>query len=589
MNRPLRAWIRRNPLWRSYRVGLLLLRTLYIINHERTRVVRAHDRGDMDVRPNIQALVRILREFRETAVDLGGLLIKLGQFLGARVDLLPQEALEELAGLQDDVPPERFEDIQRVLQQEWQAPLDEVCSVVEPKPAGSASLGQVHRAQLRDGRMVAVKVRRPGISAIVRTDLRTLHFVLRVVAWLVPVANKITDLEALYREFSRTVGEELNYIQEGRNAQQFATIFADDPGIVVPAVITEFSTRRVLVLEWLEGIKVTDFAALDAARVDRSQLAERLAASYLKQVLEAGFFHADPHPGNILIQPAAEGDRIVYLDFGMMGTVTASMKDGLRDCFTGVVAQNAAAIVRGLDTLGFLGEGTNHQTIERAVALMLAHFGGGFPTPGAGGRSANGGAVDAQVAMSDMATALYDQPLRLPAQFAFFGRMASMLLGLTLGLAPRFNFIAVATPYARQFIGRGGIAGVLNLFGVDSLGTLSRDLAREGLAAVRALAALPRRLESVLQRAEQGELHLVLEGAAEHALLKNPRGRRRRGVAAMLSRPIPLWLPLGLVGGIAVTRLIGRWSRTRARDALRAAALDAVVDAAREARGPDAR
>ena len=550
------AWTRRNPIWRSYRVGLLLLRTLYIINRERTRVIRAHARGDQDVRPNLQALLRILREFRQTAIDLGGLLIKLGQFLGARADLLPQEALDELAGLHDDVPPERFEDIQRVLEQEWHVPLNDICASVVPMPAGSASLGQVHRAQLKDGRTVALKIRRPGISAIVRTDLRTLRFVLRIVAWLVPAANRITDLSALYREFSRTVAEELDYQREARNAQKFAAIFADDPGIRVPGVISEYSTRRVLVLEWMDGIKVTDFDALDAARVNRQRLADRLTGSYLKQVLEAGFFHADPHPGNILVQPNPNGDRIVFLDFGMMGAITPTMKRGLRDCFRGVVAQDAAIIVRGLEALGFLGEGANREAIERGVSVLLTHFGSGIPERGGRGRG-----VDPREALGDMETTLYDQPFRLPAQFAFFGRMAGMLLGLTVALSPRFNFIAVATPYAQQFMGRGGVEGLLGLLGVESLESLGRDLVRDGLATVRSLSALPRRLEGVLERAERGELHLVVE-SGDLNLRGRPRPPRRLATT-LLNHPVPMWMPLGLVWIFALIRLIGRGSRTR--------------------------
>src|SRR5262249_3437774 len=159
----LKRWGRRNRIWRSYRVALLLLRTLYVINRERSRVVHARAHGDYSVRPNLEALLSVLRNFRLTAIALGGLLIKLGQFLGARADLLPQEDLAELAALQDEVPAERFNDIRCVLEREWGAPVSEVCAEIDPEPAGSASLGQVHRARLHDGRIVAVKVQRPGI------------------------------------------------------------------------------------------------------------------------------------------------------------------------------------------------------------------------------------------------------------------------------------------------------------------------------------------------------------------------------------------------------------------------------------------
>ncbi|HEV7127405.1 MAG TPA: AarF/UbiB family protein [Ktedonobacterales bacterium] len=567
MIRQWQTWTRRNTIWRSYRVGRLLLRTLYTINRERTRVVRAHARGDDDVRPNIEALLRVLREFRHTAVDLGGLLIKLGQFLGARADLLPEEALAELAALHDDVPPERFEDITAVLEHEWKAPLREVVAVIESKPAGSASLGQVHRARLHDGRDVAIKVQRPGIGAIVRTDLRTLRFVLRVVGWLAPAATRIVDLGALYREFSRTVAEELDYQHEGRNAERFAAIFADDPRILVPAVIAEHSTRHGLVLQWMDGIKVTETDALDAAGVDRAALANQLMGAYLKQVLDIGFFHADPHPGNIFVQASSDGDRLVFLDFGMMGVITQRMRAGLRDCFAGVVARDGGLIVRGVDALGFLGEAADRRALERVVDAMLARFSAAGGTGGLGGHGGSAPfarqprGADPRAVYGDIEATLYDQPLRLPANLAFFGRMAGMLLGLTASLAPEFDFIAVATPYAQQFMGTGGIEGILRLLGVESVEVLGRDLLRDGVATLRSLATLPRRLDHVLELAERGELHLT------DASTPRARGRgvrpARRPVAGVLSRPVPVWVPVSLVGAFALTQLVRRVLKPR--------------------------
>ncbi len=531
-------------------MALLLLRTLYIINRERSRVVHARERGDYDARPDLDALLRILREFRQTAIALGGLLIKLGQFLGARADLLPQEALAELAMLQDEVPAERFEDIQRVLEREWGAPIGEVCASIDKETAGSASLGQVHRARLHDGRVVAIKVQRPGIADIVRTDLRTLRFVLRVVAWLAPAANRIVDLGALYREFSRTVYEELDYQQEARNARRFAEIFADDPFILAPGVIPQYTTRHVLVLQWMDGIKITDFAALDAAGVDRLRLANRLTEAYLTQVLQASYFHADPHPGNLLVQPRYDGDRIVFVDFGMMGTISPRMREGLRNCFTGVVSQDAALVVRGLDALGFLSDAANREGIERVVAAMLSQYsnGGGIPM---GRRS---GAEPREV-LGDIESTMYDQPFRLPAQFAFFGRMAGMLLGLTSALSPRYNFIEVAAPYARQFIGGNGADSILRLLGVDSVEALGRDLLRSGVSTARSLAALPSRIDRLLDRVEKGELHVVVESAAA---VRVRRRRARRAMTGVFNRPVPMWLPLGLLGAYGVTRLIWR-------------------------------
>jgi predicted unusual protein kinase regulating ubiquinone biosynthesis (AarF/ABC1/UbiB family) len=543
-----RQWQRRNPVWRSYRVTTLLLRTLYTINRERSRVVRAHARGDFEVHPDVEALVRILRDFRLTAVELGGLLIKLGQFLGARADLLPEAALNELAGLHDDVPPERFADVTTVLERAWHAPLSKICAAIEPQPAGSASLGQVHEAWLTDGSHVAIKVQRPGISAIVRTDLRCLRFVLRVVGWLVPVANRFTDLQALYREFSRTVAEELDYEQEARHAVRFARLFADDASILVPAVVPMYTTRRVLVLEWMDGIKITDFSALDAAGVDRDRLAKHLADAYFTQILMAGYFHADPHPGNLLVQPAGDGERIVFLDFGMMGDITPRMRTGLRECFHGAVARDAARLVRGLDLLGLLADHADRAAVERLVGAMLQRFGG---SPVRQLRE-----TDPREVLGDVERGLYDQPIRLPAEFAFFGRMAGMLLGLMVGLSPRFNFVDVATPYARQFLRRDGLEVVLSLLGVESLEGLGRDLLHSGLATARSLAGLPQRLDRVLERAERGEVHVFIQNAEPPPVAR--KQARRRITPQGLSRPVPLWMPLGLLVLGALTWLVQR-------------------------------
>ncbi|MGH2504222.1 MAG: ABC1 kinase family protein, partial [Ktedonobacterales bacterium] len=287
-------WRRRNSLWRGYRVASLLFRTLLVMNRERERVVRARERGDYEARPDIEALKRVLRDFRVTAIEMGGLLITLGQFFGARADLLPADALAELSALQDEVRPEPFPLIVAALEREYEAPLSEIFTSVDSEPSGSASLGQVHRAVLRDGRVIALKVQRPGIERIVRIDLRALRLTLAVVRWLAPQADRITDLRALYREFSRTVYEELDYQREGRNAEQFARLFTTDERIVVPKVYWERTTHHALALEWIEGIKITNFAELDRQGLDRAALAHTLADSYFTQALDAGFFHADP-------------------------------------------------------------------------------------------------------------------------------------------------------------------------------------------------------------------------------------------------------------------------------------------------------
>ncbi|HEX8730424.1 MAG TPA: AarF/ABC1/UbiB kinase family protein [Ktedonobacterales bacterium] len=564
----LATWRRQNSLWRGYRVASLLLRTLLIMNRERTRVVRARERGDYETRPDIETLKRVLRDFRQTAVEMGGLLIKLGQFLGARADLLPPEALAELAALQDEVRPEPFSAIATVIEEEFHAPASEVFASVNEAPTGSASLGQVHRARLHDGRLVALKIQRPGIERIVRVDLQALKFTLTLARWFSPTADRIIDLRALYREFSRTVFEELDYQREGRNAEQFARIFADDPSIVTPRIYWDYSTRRALALEWIDGIKITDFAALDAAHLDRAELARQLADSYFRQALDAGFFHADPHPGNIFAQPIREAPgqaRLVFVDFGMMGVITAHARRGLRECFAGAVQGDSHRFLDGLEQLGFIGEDANRALLERAIGALLARF-TGVPM-------SQLGRIAPDEALEDVGSALYDQPFRLPAEFAFFGRAMGMLAGLTAALTPDFNFLEVATPHARKLIGELGAGGegLLGLLGASSFEELAQTTLREGLSIVRSLAQLPRQMDRILSKAERGELRIIVEPSIRDEQSRRRRIRRRRdaqredplGLFGPLSRPVPLWAPLSVAGVVAGLALLRRFTRRR--------------------------
>lgn len=547
---------RRNGLWRGYRVASLLFRTLLVMNRERMRVVRARERGDYEARPDIEALKRVLRDFRETAIEMGGLLIKLGQFFGARADLLPPEALAELSSLQDEVRAEPFPLIKQMLEREYHGPLSEVFKSVEAQPAGSASLGQVHRAILKDGRVIALKVQRPGIERIVRVDLQALKLTLTVVRWLAPDADRIVDLRALYREFSRTVYEELDYQREGRNAEHFAQLFANDDRIVVPRVHWEHTTRHALTLEWVDGIKITDLSGLDAAGLDRAELAYMLADSYFTQALDAGFFHADPHPGNIMAQPILEEPgraRLVFVDFGMMGTITPRARRGLRACFAGMTQNDSALMLEGLDQLGFIAEDADRDALEQVIGALLARF-TGVPL-------SKLGQAGPDHALDDAAEALYDQPFRLPAQYAFFGRAVAMLSGLTAALTPDFNFLEAAAPHARRLIAEFGGGGFLGLFGAKSFEEFAQTTLRESMSLARSLTRLPRQLDRLIERTERGELRIIIEPTIErerrrrHDRRDHSR-RERYSPLATLSRPVPLWAPLGMVGAAGVAGAI---------------------------------
>src|SRR5438132_9268589 len=287
---------------RFLRVTRLLLWTIWVIYRERRRVIRAHEKGNYEVQPNVEVLIKVLVGFRGTAIKLGVLRIKLGQFLSSRADLLPEQALAVLTSLQDEVPAEPFSHVVSVIEEELGKPIDQIFSYVESKATAAASLGQVHKAVLvSTGEEVAVKVQRPNIDQLVSSDLSTLKFVIWVINRFVDTGEFI-DLMGVYWELKRTVYEEIYYITEGANARHFREMFKDDPTIYIPRVHDDYTTRRVLVLEWIDGIKINDYAALEAAGINRLEVAKRTVRAYFYQFFTEGFFHADPHPGNIFIK-----------------------------------------------------------------------------------------------------------------------------------------------------------------------------------------------------------------------------------------------------------------------------------------------
>ncbi|MBV8084377.1 MAG: AarF/ABC1/UbiB kinase family protein, partial [Chloroflexi bacterium] len=291
---------------RFLRVARLLLWTLWVIYRERRRVIRARESGDYSVQPNVEVLIQVLERFRDTALRLGVLLIKLGQFLSSRADLLPERALAVLSSLQDAVPPAPFSHVAGVIEQELGKPLGELFETIDEQATAAASLGQVHRAVLKEnGRQVAVKVQRPNIEQLVASDLSTIRFVIWVISRFVDISD--IDLWGFYREFRRTVGEEIDYVREAANARRFQEMFKDRPLVHIPAICEQYVSKHVLVLDWVEGIKVNDYGALDAAGVNRLDAGKRVVQAYLYQFFEVGFFHADPHPGNIFVLPRPNG------------------------------------------------------------------------------------------------------------------------------------------------------------------------------------------------------------------------------------------------------------------------------------------
>lgn len=536
---------------RFLRVSHLLLWTVSVIYRERKRVISAHEHGNYDVQPDIEVLVKVLVEFRQTAIQLGVLMIKLGQFLSSRADLLPEQALAVLISLQDEVPPEPFSHVQTVIEAELGRPLTEVFSSFERTCTAAASLGQVHKAVLAStGETVAVKIQRPNIEQLVRTDLSTLRFVIWIITRLVNTGNFI-DLWGIYREFRRTVYEEVDFMSEANNAKRFAEIFANDPTIYIPKIYTEYVTRRLIVLEWIDGIKINDYAALDTAGIDRLEVASRTVRAYFHQFFEVGFFHADPHPGNIFVKrnSAKNNPIIVFLDFGMVGSITRTMKKLIREVFVSIITRDAHTLVGALAKLGFVGDGADIATLEHAVTVLMDQYYG--MTLG------QLRTLDMREVGEELVELLYGQPFHIPAQWAFSGRAVSTLVGVATGLAPDFNFVETATPYAKHFLG-------LNAKGASDT---IQDFLRQAIESARIATTLPRAIERLITRIESGQIEVRLANTVPDTATNKQTGRRLPLTLMFLSalgggvylsrtqRKAPAWFCLGLAGLTALGSL----------------------------------
>ncbi len=485
--------------------------------------------------------------FRALAIRMGGLMIKVGQFLSARLDVLPPEITAELSGLQDEVPPEDFESIREVAHAELDLPLSQHFAWFDPEPLAAASLGQAHRARLQDADAaelgfgdVVVKVQRPHIQQVIEVDLAALR---RVGGWLThyrPISSR-TDVRALVEEFAATTLEEVDYLAEASNAETFAANFADDPRVGVPRVVWELTARRVLTLEDVSAIKVGDHDAITAAGIDRAEVAAALAETYLQQIFTDAFFHADPHPGNLFVTPrpdAEPGTRawsLTFIDFGMVGRVPDTLRDGLREALIAVGTQDGARLVGSMKTLDVLLPGADLKLIERATMQVFDRFGGMSMDQL---RS-----IDPAEMMRfglQFRDLMLDLPFQLPENLLLLGRCIGMLSGMCTGLDPEFNIWGTITPYAGKLVAEEGGSSVQTVLGeVERLGRIAL--------------ALPGRADRVLTLVERGEL-------ATQTPLLNLRVRRLER-ALNRTNGILVFAALLIAGAIVTASepTLGRW------------------------------
>jgi predicted unusual protein kinase regulating ubiquinone biosynthesis (AarF/ABC1/UbiB family) len=443
---------------------------------------------------------RVAAQFRALAIRMGGVMIKVGQFLSSRLDVLPPEITEELAGLQDEVPPENFEDIRRQAEADLGTPLEEKYESFEETPLAAASLGQVHRARLcvndpaGDFCAVVVKIQRPFIDQLIEVDLSAIR---KVGGWLQkypPVAKRV-DVPSLIEEFSTTIREEVDYLAEGRNAEIFSENFKDKPRVHVPRVVWTHTTRRVLTLEDVFAIKITDYEAISAAGIDRAEVANELLATYLKQIFEDGFFHADPHPGNLFVTPLADETedgkpawRLTFVDFGMVGHVPDYLRSGLREMLIATGTQDAARLIRAFQTLHVLLPGTDLKQLEQMSASMFDMFWGKSMDQL---RQLNPEEI---FRFADrFRDLMYNMPFQLPQNLLMLGRTVAILYGMCSGLDNEFNLWNQLAPYATKLVSQ-------------EVGSNWRVWLDEAGNILKELIAIPSKMGRVLSQVERGDL-----------------------------------------------------------------------------------
>lgn len=395
-------------------------------------------------RSNTARWRKYAREFRAFAAEMGGVMIKVGQFASTRADILPDEVIAELAGLQDRVPTLPYSEIEAVLKAEL-GDLSLRYAWINPKPIAAASLGQVHRAQLHNGDRVVIKVLRPNVRAIVYTDMSALFVVAHIAMWF-GFVNRRADAVGLMEEFGRVLLEEISYLKECENAQRFAAMFADNPGVYIPHVYGQHSTDNVLTIEDVTAIKLDDFDALARAGVDRREVAKRLMDTYMYQIFDARFFHADPHPGNLFVYPLPVEDEtraireqnrpfyLIFIDFGMTGSLTPQIRQGLSETLTAIISRDAKRLVRSYQTLGFLLPNADVRRIEEATQAVFNQV---------WGMSMNEiKDTDFEVVANiskEFNDLLFELPFRLPQDFIYLGRTVGILSGMATALDPQFN------------------------------------------------------------------------------------------------------------------------------------------------------
>ncbi|PKI76856.1 hypothetical protein CRG98_002842 [Punica granatum] len=446
---------------------------------------------------------------RERVLQLGPTFIKLGQLSSTRSDLFPHEFVDELAKLQDRVPAFSPKKARAFIEKELGAPVDILFKEFEDQPIAAASLGQVHRAVLHNGERVVVKVQRPGLKRLFDIDLKNLKLIAEYFQRSETLGGPTRDWIGIYEECATILYQEIDYINEGKNADKFRRDFRNVKWVRVPLVYWDYTASKVLTLEYVPGVKINRLDMLDSRGYDRSRISSRAIEAYLIQILKTGFFHADPHPGNLAIDV---DEAIIYYDFGMMGEIKSFTRERLLELFYSVYEKDAKKVMKALIDLGALQPTGDLSAVRRSVQFFLDNLLSQTP--------------DQQQTLAAIGEDLFaiaqDQPFRFPSTFTFVIRAFSTLEGIGYILDPDFSFVKIAAPYAQE---------LLDLKQTQRTGTqLVQDLRKQADDARTYTVTMPyrvQRIEEFVNQLEAGDLKLRVR------VLESERAARKATILQM--------------------------------------------------------
>jgi predicted unusual protein kinase regulating ubiquinone biosynthesis (AarF/ABC1/UbiB family) len=454
----------------------------------------------------------VARRYKEMAMALGGVLIKLGQFLSIRVDILPPEVTIELADLQDEVAPEKYQDIIQEIEADFHCPLLEIFKTFSQEPLGAASLAQAHLATLSNGQEVVVKILRPGIERLVETDLAAMNLLCRWLNFFKTIRSRV-DLDRLVQEFTATTRNELDLIKERGNIQRFSEDFKNDPDVYIPKVYSDYCTEHALTMENVFYIKITDIDGMKACGISCTDVADRLYNIYMKQIFVTNFIHADPHPGNLFVKPlptkkeiaagitefgpntcapeiSGRSFQIVFIDFGMTAVIPERLKNAMRTAAIGIGTQDTRKVVQSYVMAGVLQPGADLRQIEIIHEDWFQRMWGIQM-----GRLQEVAFREARYFLNEYRELIMDMPFQFQVDLLFIGRAIGILAGISTKLDPEFDPWKKTIPYAKQFA-------------IEELKADWQGWPEEIIMLGQHMLKIPSNLGQVLTKAKQGALSI---------------------------------------------------------------------------------